>query len=240
MTSPTSAAAARWQIASQPRRARRTSSTRRTSPWTVSTSSCQGERRGARIRGGDPGGRRVSSIRAVYPAVRRRSTTCEPMKPAPPVTRTRISIQSRGKPGVTWTPRGYDRCMKTALIIIVAIIVLAVVAMLAVRAMQRRKAQREELRSRLSMEAEGHRQELEANAVKAREAEQHAEQHRQQFEEHRDEAERLRREAEENERLAEEHAATASELDGRSERARTAASRHDEHAGDVEERLGKL
>ena len=96
------------------------------------------------------------------------------------------------------------------------------------------------VRDRLQTEAHGHRQELEANAAKARESQEQAEAHRSQFEQHRDDAERLRREAEEKERLAEEHAATASELDGRGERARAAANRHDERASDAEERLDKL
>src|SRR4051812_13958897 len=51
----------------------------------------------------------------------------------------------------------------TALIIIVAIVV---VAALAFFLMRRRSAERERLRERLGMEAEGHRQELEANASK--------------------------------------------------------------------------
>ena len=106
--------------------------------------------------------------------------------------------------------------------------------------MRSRRARRAELRDRLGMEAAGHRQELQANAAKAQEADQAAKGHRRQFEHHRDEAERFRREADEHERLAEEHAATASELDGTGERARTAASRHDDRASDAEQRLGKL
>jgi flagellar biosynthesis/type III secretory pathway M-ring protein FliF/YscJ len=146
--------------------------------------------------------------------------------------------QSRGKLGATPTAlRGIPEPMTTVLIIIAVLIVLAA---LVTFIMRRRRAERDQLRERLNMEAQGHRQELEANSAKALESEQQAEQHRRQFEEHRDEADRLRREAEEKERLAEEHATTASELDGRSERARTAASRHDERASDVEERLGKL
>jgi len=113
--------------------------------------------------------------------------------------------------------------MTTALIIIAAVIVLALLVAVAIPALRRRRARRAELRDRLSMEAAGHRQELEANAVKAREAEQAAVAHRRQFEHHRDQAERFRRDAEEQERLAEEHAETASDLDGRVERAGAAA-----------------
>src|SRR3954451_18524347 len=76
-TSLTSAAAARWQTAAQPRTARWTSAGRSTSPITVSTvpGACQGDGR-------------VSRIRTRWPAAVIRSTTWEPMKPAPPVTRT--------------------------------------------------------------------------------------------------------------------------------------------------------
>jgi flagellar biosynthesis/type III secretory pathway M-ring protein FliF/YscJ len=130
--------------------------------------------------------------------------------------------------------------MKTALIIIVAAIVLVLLAAVAWRALQSRRARRQELRDRIGTEAQGHRQQIQANSAKATEAAQGAEEHRERFEEHRDKAERFRREAEEHERLAEEHAGTASELDGRSERARSAALRHDERASDAEEKLKKL
>src|SRR4051794_34757489 len=68
------------------------------SPITVSTSSWDDERRRSKIRGW-------------WPAARRRSTTCEPMKPAPPVTRMRLMPQA----GKTYCPPGnYSCCTSSA------------------------------------------------------------------------------------------------------------------------------
>src|SRR4051794_11929292 len=76
-TSSTSAAAARCTTASQPFMAVCRAGRSSRSPRTVSTSSvawCSDWR--------------TSKMRGAMPAASRRSTTCEPMKPAPPVTRT--------------------------------------------------------------------------------------------------------------------------------------------------------
>ena len=84
-TSLTSAIAARWMIASQPRTARRVASRSARSP--IDRLDRAGPWCGDGTR---------SKMTGSWPCARSRSTTCEPMKPAPPVTRTLISDDAPG------------------------------------------------------------------------------------------------------------------------------------------------
>src|SRR5437870_1175512 len=74
--------AASWNTTSTPSRARSRSRGFRTSPRRNSTSGGSGTGRP----GGCVGSSRLSSTRTSYPSVSSRSTMCDPMKPAPPVT----------------------------------------------------------------------------------------------------------------------------------------------------------
>jgi methyl-accepting chemotaxis protein len=115
--------------------------------------------------------------------------------------------------------------MEIVLLVLIGLLVVGIVAMVG-RIASARRAHREVLRERLGTEVDGHRQELEANAARARElSEAAAAQH--------ERAERFRRAATEADHSAEELAQS-------SERARAAALRHDERARTGERDLSEL
>src|SRR6476659_454612 len=90
-------------------------------------------------------------------------------------------LPGAGSRGMARDPRqnGYPEDM-TELIIIVAILVMAALVFLVAR---RRSAERALARERLVTEAQVPRQELEANAAKARQSQEQSDAHRKQFEE---------------------------------------------------------
>src|SRR5919204_5291925 len=125
-----------------------------------------------------------------------------------PLARSGRSVTGGTIGRLATSPAGYARVVTVVLIVI--ILLAAIVAgWLAYRVVARRHAERERARERLSTEASGHRQELEASAVRARESTEAAEARFERAGEHRGEAERLHRQAAEHERLAEEEESAA-------------------------------
>src|SRR6266540_2820277 len=122
------------------------------------------------------------------------------------VARVRLPGAGRRGPG---QPECVVLAAGTIVLIVIVLLAAVVAGWLAYRAVAHRQAQRERARARLSTEVRGHRQELEASAIRARESSDAAEARFARAGEHRGEADRFECQVVEHERFAAEEESAA-------------------------------